>query len=242
VRELGGTLSQKKKRRKVEIKKQWELTAEAAGCRVHVGQVRVNSVGGQVHVGQVPVTRRGVMVTANIDVVSEIPSIVIKATYHLLLFVSSCTVFPFLMARGNKGFFFGAPLQLLRKHLPEYLISRQKNKLWKVFWPEWDSTYPMLDTDKLQQELGNEEKAFLEATTCIKEQNMAATKGKLCRKAKHAKLPSTSAQLDELCARASDHAVHIFYSIYVLPIINTYSAENQAVVFKCKNQGQKPQG
>jgi hypothetical protein len=214
VRELGGTLSQKKKRRKVEIKKQWELTAEAAGCRVHVGQVRVNSVGGQVHVGQVPVTRRGVMVTANIDVVSEIPSIVIKATYHLLLFVSSCTVFPFLMARGNKGFFFGAPLQLLRKHLPDYLSSPQKDKFWKTFWPEWDNAYPELDTDELRQELADAEKAFIEETARVKAKNVAARKKTSHRKAKHANLPSPSATLNELRARGSDHAVRITYWLY----------------------------
>ncbi|KAJ7881319.1 hypothetical protein B0H14DRAFT_2565893 [Mycena olivaceomarginata] len=64
----------------------------------------------------------------------------------------------------------------------------------------------MLDTNELQQELGNEEKTFLETTARIKEQNVAATKGKHRHKAKCAKLPSTSAWLDELRDRASDYA------------------------------------
>ncbi|KAJ7742091.1 hypothetical protein B0H14DRAFT_2637705 [Mycena olivaceomarginata] len=71
------------------------------------------------------------------------------------------------MARGNKGFFFGAPLQLLQKHLLDYLALQQKEFFWKTFWPEWDDTYPELDTDKLQQELADEEKAFQEETAHV---------------------------------------------------------------------------
>jgi hypothetical protein len=56
------------------------------------------------------------------------------------------------MARSNKGFFFGAPLKLLLKHLPEYLSTgtKQKAKFWNSFWPEWDGAYPELNTDELR--------------------------------------------------------------------------------------------
>ncbi|KAJ7821080.1 hypothetical protein B0H14DRAFT_2599446 [Mycena olivaceomarginata] len=112
------------------------------------------------------------------------------------------------MARGNKGFFFGAPLKLLLKHLPEYLSTgtKQKAKFWNSFWPEWDGAYPELNTDELRQELEDAEKKFLKATAHVKKKNLAATKGKSRRKAKLTKLPSPSTRLNELRARGSDHA------------------------------------
>ncbi|KAJ7354325.1 hypothetical protein DFH08DRAFT_955719 [Mycena albidolilacea] len=88
------------------------------------------------------------------------------------------------MAHGNKGFFFGAPLQLSRKHLPDYLSSPPKDKFWKTFWPEWDNAYPELDTDKLRQELADAEKAFLEETVHIKAKSVATRKKTSHRKAK----------------------------------------------------------
>jgi hypothetical protein len=95
------------------------------------------------------------------------------------------------------------------------LISTKKDNFWKIFWPDWDSTYPKLDTDELQEELVDEEKAFAEATTDVKQKNLAATKGHRRRKAKCAKLPLPSARLNELRARNSDHAVCILHWTYV---------------------------
>jgi hypothetical protein len=116
------------------------------------------------------------------------------------------------MVRGNKGFFFGAPLELLKKHLPQYLSTpkTQKADFWKTFWPEWDDAYPALDSDELRQELLDAEDAFLEATECVKAKNSAAAKGKNRRKVKFTKLPAPSTRTNELRARGSDHGVRIF--------------------------------
>jgi hypothetical protein len=107
------------------------------------------------------------------------------------------------MARGNKGFFFGAPLLLLQKHLPRYLASEKKEDFWQTFWPEWDGAYLELDTDELRQELK-------EAVARVREKNKTAAKGKARRNAKLTKHPTPGERMNELRARGSDHAVSNF--------------------------------
>jgi hypothetical protein len=111
------------------------------------------------------------------------------------------------MARGNKGFFFGAPLLLLQKHLPRYLASEKKEDFWQTFWPEWDGAYPELDTDELRQELKEAEDDFKKAVARVREKNKTAAKGKARRNAKLTKHPTPGERMNELRARGSDHAV-----------------------------------
>jgi hypothetical protein len=108
--------------------------------------------------------------------------------------------------RGNKGFFFGGPLQLLRQHLPGYLAAKKKNEFWATFWPIWDEAYPKLEGDELLKELVEEEAAFTAETARVQKKNKAAVKKKTRRTARLEKLPSTSARLNELRARSVDHA------------------------------------
>jgi hypothetical protein len=111
--------------------------------------------------------------------------------------------------RGNKGSYFGAPLELLQKHLPAYLAAPDGNKtnFWSDFWPDWDGAYPALDSDELRQELADLEIEYNEETEGVKSRNKAAIKKKTRRTAKLEKLPATSARLDELRARGSSHEV-----------------------------------
>ncbi|KAJ7709245.1 hypothetical protein B0H14DRAFT_2646398 [Mycena olivaceomarginata] len=104
--------------------------------------------------------------------------------------------------RGNKGFFFGGPLQLLRQHLPGYLAAKKKNEFWATFWPIWDEAYPKLEGDELLKELVEEEAAFTAETARVQKKNKAAVKKKTRRTARLEKLPSTSARLNELRARS----------------------------------------
>ncbi|KAJ7680080.1 hypothetical protein B0H14DRAFT_3535953 [Mycena olivaceomarginata] len=109
------------------------------------------------------------------------------------------------MARGNKGFFFGEPLQLLEQHLPSYLEESKKAKFWVIFFPAWDTAYPALNDDDELQELQDEEEVFKEETDHVKAENALAIQKTSCRKAKLQPLPSTSPRLNELRARNSDH-------------------------------------
>ncbi|KAJ7799451.1 hypothetical protein B0H14DRAFT_2617031 [Mycena olivaceomarginata] len=76
--------------------------------------------------------------------------------------------------RGNKGFFFRGPLQLLRQHLPGYLAAKKKNEFWATFWPIWDEAYPKLEGDELLKELVEEEAAFTAETARVQKKNKAA--------------------------------------------------------------------
>jgi hypothetical protein len=117
------------------------------------------------------------------------------------------------MACGNKGFFFGEPLQLLEKHLPKYLEENHKEKFWAIFFPAWDAAYLALKDDNELQELRDEEEAFKEEMEHVKAQNAAAIKKTSPHKAKLQPLPSTSPRLNELQARGSDHGVRDFIHI-----------------------------
>jgi hypothetical protein len=96
------------------------------------------------------------------------------------------------MARSNKGFFFGKPLQLLEQHLPNYLEESKKAKFWVVFFPAWDTAYPALNDDDELQELRDEEEAFKEETDRVKAENASAIQKTSCRKTNLQPLPSTS--------------------------------------------------
>jgi hypothetical protein len=117
------------------------------------------------------------------------------------------------MARGNKGYFFGAPLQLLQKHLPQYLKETRKDKFWSTFFPAWDTAFPTMDDDDERKELADEEVAFKEETARVKEENAAARKKSGRRKAVLLPLPFTTPRLDELRARAADRSVCYFISV-----------------------------
>jgi hypothetical protein len=117
------------------------------------------------------------------------------------------------MARGNKGYFFGAPLQLLEQHLPKYLKETRKEEFWATFFPAWDTAFPALVDDDERKELADEEQAFKEETARVKDENSAAIKKTSRRKAILQPLPSTTPRLDELRARGAECSVHYFISV-----------------------------
>jgi hypothetical protein len=115
---------------------------------------------GQVHVGQVPVTRHGVMVTAIYCCFN------FKAITFCLVWLILPLSFP---PRGvqQQGVLPWSPSAAVAETPPGLLGFAAERKFLETFWPEWDDTYPELDTDKLQQELADEEKAFQEETAHI---------------------------------------------------------------------------
>jgi hypothetical protein len=117
------------------------------------------------------------------------------------------------MAHGNKGHFFGAPLQLLKQHLPKYLKETHKEEFWATFFLAWDTAFPALVNDDEHKELADEEQAFKEETTPVKDENSAAIKKTSRRKAILQPLPSTTPRLDELRARGAERSVRYFISV-----------------------------
>jgi hypothetical protein len=62
-------------------------------------------------------------------------------------------------SRGNPGYFHGAPLDFLLKHLPLYLATPSQKKdadFWRIFNPEWDEQYPSLDSTELEELISEE--------------------------------------------------------------------------------------
>lgn len=146
------------------------------------------------------------------------------------------------MARGNKGFFFGEPLQLLEKHLPKYLEENHKEKFWAIFFPAWDAAYSALEDDDELQELRDEEEAFKEETEHVKAQNTAAVKKTSHRRAKLQPLPSPSPRLNELRARGSDHGVHDCIHFFIFNKPSDWGTQKLKSWFsnqKTKDKGRK---
>jgi hypothetical protein len=111
-------------------------------------------------------------------------------------------------SRGNPGYFHGAPLNFLLKHLPLYLSTPPHKKdadFWKIFDPQWDEEYPSLNSDELG-ELTSEESAYEAEKEAVKRENKRELKRK-GRKAKLLRLPLPGDRLCELRARSADRKV-----------------------------------
>jgi hypothetical protein len=111
-------------------------------------------------------------------------------------------------SRGNPGYFHGAALDFLQKHLPLYLATPSQKKevdFWRVFNPEWDEEYPSLDSTELE-ELASEEKTYEDEKQAVKEHNKLERK-RHGRKANRKLIPTPGDRLCELRARSADRKV-----------------------------------
>ncbi|KAJ7811820.1 hypothetical protein B0H14DRAFT_3479436 [Mycena olivaceomarginata] len=109
--------------------------------------------------------------------------------------------------RGNKGYFHGAPLELLLEHLPDYLAveKHKKDIFWTKFNPVWDEVFPRLaeGSDELQ-ELEDLEESYKEEKEEVKAANERERKTKGRRKGMFRPHPQTSERLNQLRAQAAD--------------------------------------
>jgi hypothetical protein len=115
--------------------------------------------------------------------------------------------------RGNKGYFHGAPLELLLEHLPDYLAveKHKKDIFWTKFNPVWDEVFPRLaeGSDELQ-ELEDLEESYKEEKEEVKAANERERKTKGRRKGVFRPHPQTSERLNQLRAQAADEVVFFF--------------------------------
>ncbi|KAF7361557.1 hypothetical protein MSAN_01189300 [Mycena sanguinolenta] len=108
------------------------------------------------------------------------------------------------MARGNKGFFHGSPLQFLQDHVPAYLgtLPQKKEDFWADFFLAWDEKYPQLNSNELE-ELEAEETSYAARLQEVKDYNKQEKQRKGRRKAILRPFPLPGEQLNELRARGA---------------------------------------